>query len=120
MTAHDPRYATARAKALEFVRQRVAKIIGEARERRCLYYKAIADSGSSAVILHFTDAENVTFRRSLNCWSFFEKEGFNFNLDEACKIRDEVNALFHAAGGFEEYRIAKFIRQDKRRSKRQT
>ena len=120
MTPDDPRYARAREQALEFARQRIAKIIAEARARRCLFYKAIANAGSGAVILHSTDAENETFRRTLNCSSFFEKEGFHFNLGEACNIHDEVNELFHAAGGFEEYRIAKFIRQDRRRSKRQT
>ena len=120
MGPEDPRYARALAKALEFTRQRTEKLISEARKRGCLYYKAGEEIGphtSHSVTLHLTDADNIKYRRTISCHSFFEAEGIYFSLDEASRLRAEVDRLFDAAGGFNRYHTAAYVRQERRRKR---
>ena len=111
----DLRQDAALAHALEYTGTRIAEVIADARERRCLFYKANDDLNTGMIILSFADAGTQSFRRILNCLPFFDGEGLYFDIAARSQIICEADSLVFASGEFQEYRMAKIVRAAARR-----
>ena len=110
---NDLRDADALTRALEFTGSRVKEITDEARGRKCFFCKSERDRSNGIISLRFSDGASVSFRRTVNCNSFFKASGLYSDFASA-RILAEVDALVFASGEFQEYRIAVNARRMKR------
>ena len=113
MAPTPDRRDAAMARAIDQTRERVERIIVEARQRKCFLYKAHVDERSHIINLHFRSGERKQFSQIIDSFSCFDAEGVEFELGDALTIMGEVDALVLGSGEFQEYRAAKSIRGER-------
>jgi hypothetical protein len=114
MAPTPDRRDAAMTRAIEQAREQAERVIVEARQRNCFFYKARVDERSLHLTLTFTNGGEEKFRRSVDCFSAFDAEKVEFEVGDAFTIMGEIDALVLSSQDFKEYRVAKSVRKDRK------
>jgi hypothetical protein len=114
MAPTPDRRDAAMTKAIEQAREQAERIIVEARQRSCFFYKARVDERSLRLTLTFTNGGEEKFSRPVDCFSPFDAEKVEFEVGDAFMVMGEIDALVLSSQDFKEYRVAKSVRKDRK------
>jgi hypothetical protein len=89
--------------ALNFIQKRLALLLHEAREQRCLFFKCSVELRTRALPIEiaFSNGLGRSYRRSLTCARFFRERDVPFRADDAIDLMRRIENTILKSDGFE-------------------
>jgi hypothetical protein len=86
-------------KALEYVRMETVRLIVEAREFDCQYFKSYLGRLSTySLTLYFWGAKGTKYSRRINVWPIFSRMGISYERWHAQAFQDQIDSTILATG----------------------
>ena len=101
--------------ALEYATLQTVRLIAEAQEKRCFYYKSyVGRLPTHALTLCFWDAHGAKYNRAINLQPIFSRAGISYRQLHAVQIQIHMDSIILAAENMWHFSTAKFARLKRR------
>jgi hypothetical protein len=96
--------------AIEYAKLQTIRLIAEAQEKNCCYYKSYVGRLSTyPLTLYFWDAKGKRYSRTINLQSIFSRAGISYERRHAQVIKVHIDSAILAAGNIEHHKDAKVV-----------
>jgi hypothetical protein len=97
--------------ALEYARLQTIRLVAEAQDNHCRYYKSYVGRLSTyALTLYFWDAKGKRYSRTVRLGSIFSSVGSSYERWHAQMIQGHMDSVILAVGNMKRHKEAKVAR----------